>query len=61
MKMRIIFSELMFSVILINGILRVYLASPPSSDQWIVGHYDESPVASLYFAGQNFVWSERVI
>lgn len=59
--MRIIFSELMFSVILINGMLRVYLASPPSSDQWIVGRYDESPVASLYFAGQNFVWSERVI
>jgi len=59
--MRIIFSELMFSVILINGMLRVYLASPPSSDQWIVGHYDERQVASLYFAGQNFVWNERVI
>lgn len=59
--MRIIFSELMFSIIILNGALRVYLVSPTSSDQWIVGHYDERQVASLYFAGQSFVWNERVI
>lgn len=58
--MRIIFSELIFSAMFLCG-LRINLASLTSSDQWIVGNGDGGPVASLYFAGENFIWTERVI
>lgn len=52
--MRIMFGELLFSAILLNG-LHVYLSSLQTT------YDDGGQVASLCFAGQNFIWLDRVI